>query len=62
MLRIITTPLLSIVFFSATLHAEDLNADLLDAAKKGDAAAVKVLLAKGADVNSKNAYFYCMSY
>src|SRR5437588_6754931 len=30
--------------------------DLLAAAGKGDAAAVKALLAKGADVNARNAY------
>ena len=35
-------------------HAGDINQDLIEAAKKGDTAAVKTLLAKGADVNAKD--------
>jgi outer membrane protein assembly factor BamB len=37
-------------------RAADLKEDLLTAARKGDAAAVKALLAKGADVNAKTEY------
>jgi outer membrane protein assembly factor BamB len=37
-------------------RAADLTEDFLEAAKKGDVAAVKALLARGADVNAKSAY------
>ena len=36
--------------------AADLNEELLAAARKGDASAIKALLAKGADVNAKTQY------
>ena len=42
--------------FALSSRAADLNADLLAAASKGDADAVKALLAEGADVNAKNSY------
>jgi hypothetical protein len=38
------------------LLSDDLNEDLLAAARKGDAAVVKSLLDKGADVNAKSPY------
>ncbi|MBI1791001.1 MAG: ankyrin repeat domain-containing protein [Acidobacteria bacterium] len=38
------------------LYAWDLNDDLLAAARKGDAAAVKELLGKGANVNARSPY------
>src|SRR5262245_54180886 len=38
------------------LLAEDLNEDLLAAARKGDVAIVKTLLDKGTDVNAKSPY------
>jgi outer membrane protein assembly factor BamB len=44
-----------VVSFSSIANA-DVNADLLAAAKKGDAAAVKKLIADGADVNAKTPY------
>ena len=39
-----------------TVEAEDINEELLTAGRKGDAEAVKALLAKGADVNAKTRY------
>jgi enterochelin esterase-like enzyme/outer membrane protein assembly factor BamB len=48
--------LLLIALPSVPARAQDLGPDLLAAARKGDAAAVKALLAKGANVNAKNAY------
>jgi outer membrane protein assembly factor BamB len=45
----------AVLLVPAALGA-DLKEELLAAAKKGDAAAVKALLAKGADVNAKSAY------
>lgn len=42
--------------FSVMASAQDLNEALFAAARKGDAAAVKALLAKGVDVNAKAAY------
>jgi len=41
---------------SAVVFAQSVNEDLLDAAKRGDSAAVKSLLAKGADVNARTRY------
>ncbi len=46
---------LVLVLHSAVL-AEDLNEELLAAARKGDAKAVTALLARGADVNAKTRY------
>ncbi len=34
-------------------NARDINRDLLEAAKKGDTAAVEALIASGADANAK---------
>lgn len=44
------------LLLSLTICAQDLNEELWTAARKGDAAAVKALLAKGADVNAKFRY------
>jgi len=41
---------------AARAEAEDLNEELLAAARKSDAAGVNALLAKGADVNAKTSY------
>ena len=53
--------LLSAVFLAlllpaAAVNAQDLNEEFWVAARKGDAAAVKALLAKGVDVNAKFRY------
>jgi ankyrin repeat protein len=40
----------------STAGAEDLNEELLAAARRSDVAAVKALLAKGADANAKSSY------
>jgi imidazolonepropionase-like amidohydrolase/outer membrane protein assembly factor BamB len=45
-----------LVWLPASAFADDPKADLLAAAKKGDVAAVKALLAKGVDVNAKSEY------
>src|SRR5437868_4191192 len=45
-----------IVFSCMLIHADDRNEELLAAVRKGDAAAVQVLLSKGADVNAKSPY------
>jgi ankyrin repeat protein len=42
--------------FPMIVSAQDLNEDLWAAARKGDALAVKALLAKGAEVNAKTRY------
>ncbi|MBA3323473.1 MAG: ankyrin repeat domain-containing protein [Pyrinomonadaceae bacterium] len=55
--NILLLSLLSLfVVISTTANAQDLNQQLFDAARKGDAGAVKALLAKGADVNAKFRY------
>jgi outer membrane protein assembly factor BamB len=58
MSRIVTTLLVLIPSFTFTVRAQaDEKSDqLLEAAKQGDAARVKVLLEKGTDVNARNAY------
>jgi len=56
MLRNATTSLLLILSLALPARATDLSEDLLAAAKKGDADAVKALLAKGVNVNAKNSY------
>jgi outer membrane protein assembly factor BamB len=56
MLRNAVTSLVLSVCLAFPARAADLGPDLLAAAKKGDTNAVKALLAKGADVNAKNAY------
>ena len=56
MLRTTATSLLLIALLPLTAPAADSGDDLLTAARKGDVDAVKALLAKGADVNAKNAY------
>ena len=48
--------LLFVSMFPLIGFAQSANDDLIAAAKKGDAAAVKSLLAKGADVNAKTRY------
>ncbi len=45
-----------ILLFPAAVLAQDVNEALLVAARKSDVAAVKELLAKGADVNAKTQY------
>ncbi len=52
--RIILAAIVVVAF--ASIAGADVNADLWAAAKKGDAAAVKELIAKGADVNAKTPY------
>lgn len=44
------------LLFSSTAYTQNINEELLVAARKGDAATVKALLAKGADVNAKFRY------
>jgi outer membrane protein assembly factor BamB len=56
MLRIAILSMLLLVAFPHGAGADDVNQDLLTAARKGDAAAVKSLLAKGADVNTRSPY------
>src|SRR4051794_28863471 len=56
MLRKTRTAVLLIVFLALPVRAGDLSEDLLAAAKKGDAKAVKALLDKGAPANAKNPY------
>jgi ankyrin repeat protein/outer membrane protein assembly factor BamB len=56
MLRHATTSLFLIAFLPFLVRAADPSEELLAAAKKGDADAVKALLARGADVNAKNSY------
>lgn len=46
----------SFLLIASTAFAQNLNEDLLAAARKSDAATVKALLAKGADVNAKSPY------
>jgi hypothetical protein len=46
----------SFLLIASSAFAQNLNEDLLAAARKSDAAAVKALLAKGADVNAKSPY------
>lgn len=46
----------SFLLLASTAFAQSLNEDLLAAARKSDAPAVKALLAKGADVNAKSPY------
>lgn len=48
--------LVCIFVFPLVAFAQDLNEELWAAARKGDAPAVKALLAKGADVNAKTRY------
>ncbi len=47
---------LLLLLFGLPARAQSLNEDLLAAARTGDAAAVKALLAKGAAVNAKSPY------
>jgi outer membrane protein assembly factor BamB len=54
--RPLTRSLLLALLLAPAAAAADLKEDLLAAAKKGDAAAVKAVLARGADVNARGAY------
>src|SRR5262249_50285830 len=56
MLRTATTLLVLIGLLGLSARAGDLDEGLLAAAKKVDADTFKALLAKGPDVNAKNAY------
>src|SRR5262245_9084828 len=56
MLRCTGIAVLGLTFLCCTAGAADLNENLLAAAKKGDAKAAEMLLAKGADVNAKTTY------
>jgi outer membrane protein assembly factor BamB len=56
MLRYAIVSLLLIVSLALAVRGADLSEDLCAAAKKGDADAVKAILAKGVDVNAKNSY------
>jgi outer membrane protein assembly factor BamB len=56
MLRRTTGTLLLALVLVPHARAADLSEDLLAAARRGDAEAVKTLLAKGADVNAKSPY------
>lgn len=49
-------PLSFVFLFAFSAPAQDLNQQLWEATRKGDAEAVKSLLAKGADVNAKFRY------
>jgi hypothetical protein len=53
--RLITIASLALVV-AAAAHAQSLDEDLIAAARKGNAEAVKDLLAKGANVNAKSRY------
>ncbi len=46
--------LLVALFSPLLVNAEDINQDLIEAAQRGDTAAVEALLAEGADVNGRN--------
>lgn len=48
--------ILLLAFMTTSAAAQNLNEELLAAARKSDAAAVKALLAKGAEVNAKSPY------
>jgi ankyrin repeat protein len=48
--------LLAFFCFPLAAHAQDLNEELLEAARKSDAERVKALLAQGANANTKSAY------
>ncbi|MBS1807257.1 MAG: ankyrin repeat domain-containing protein [Acidobacteria bacterium] len=48
--------LVLLLCFPLLLHAQDLNEEILAAARKSDVAKIKELLAKGADVNAKSPY------
>lgn len=50
------SPLFFVLLIPICLQAQNLNEDLIVAARKSDVAAVKTLLAKGADVNAKTEY------
>lgn len=52
--QLILLVLIAILIPFTTGIADDLNMDLVNAARNGDTAAVKSCLAKGADVNAKN--------
>src|SRR5262245_43542749 len=56
MLRTVPPLVLLLAILALTARGGELGEDLLAAAKRGDADAVKALLAKGADVNAKNSY------
>ena len=56
MLRKFAAALTLVAVLTLLAPAADLGEDLLAAAKKGDVVAVEALLARGADVNAKNAY------
>src|SRR5262249_13358681 len=56
MLRPVSASCLLVALVAAAAAAEGLKEDLWAAAKKGDAAQVKALLARGADVNTQTAY------
>src|SRR5262249_43815785 len=56
MLFYTATATLLVASFGPAAPAADLNEDLFQAAKSGDAKAVAAVLAKGADVNGKSAY------
>lgn len=55
--KILIGIVLLVLLVPVTAYAQDLNSDLLEAAKQGDTATVKALLAKGADVNAKDKEF-----
>ena len=55
-MRTHATAALLLTILAAPASAADLNEDLLEEARKGDAKAVEALLARGADVNARSAY------
>ncbi len=56
MLKFRVICLLALLSVCCAVAAQDMNEDLLEAARKSDAAKVKDLLAKGANVNAKSPY------
>lgn len=56
MLKLRRLCLLLLLVSPGALHAQDLNAELLAAARKSDAEKVKALLDRGADVNARSPY------
>jgi len=55
-MRNLRLALLCLLLLAPSAQAQDLKEEFLAAARKGDAEAVKTLLAKGVDVNSKTEY------
>ena len=53
-IKIVSVIVLFVLLVSTAVFSQDLNQELLQAAKQGDTVRVKSLLANGADINAKN--------